>query len=254
MEQLKFTATDKALIIKDTLAPQKGNAFTDIQKARFLRECELYGLHPLRGQILPVLRWSNPANACVMAIQVSIDGYRALAVAAGEGEYEGQVGPFWCGKDGEWKDVWIPSKEEPLPHAAKVGVWRKGFREPAWGLAIWKAYGKTDNFWRNGPDHMLAKCAESLALRKAFPTLGGLITEEEMGSAAADTILGVEEPVEPEEGTGPLVAEWVSQIEDARTLEELAEVGERLKKADLHPDITSQLKGPFVARRDWLSA
>ena len=54
-------------------------------------------------------------------------------------------------------------------------------------IAFWDEYaqltkeGKPTAFWKNKSHIMLAKCAEALALRRAFPIeLSGLYTKEEM--------------------------------------------------------------------------
>ena len=168
-------------LMRRTLAP---NASED-DFGIFAQQVERTGLDPFARQIYAVGRWDSKKRKEVLAVQVSIDGFRLVAERTGK--YAGQQGPFWCGDDGKWTDVWL--KDEP-PAAARVAALRNDFAEPCWGVARFSSYaqktkeGNLTRFWKAMPDLMIAKVAEALALRRAFPQeLSGLYTSDEMDQA-----------------------------------------------------------------------
>lgn len=181
---MKVTGWDEEQVklVKEQIAPDA----TEGELMLFGMVCNRTGLDPFVKQIHAIHRWNSNANKKIMTIQVSIDGFRAIAQRTGK--YNSNK-TFWCGKDGVWKEVWLEDKE---PAAAMTIVTRTDASGEFVGVAKWSSYKpneKMDFIWRGKPDVMIGKCSEALALRKAFPAeLGGVYAPEEMISSPQEPI------------------------------------------------------------------
>lgn len=198
-----FTEAEVGLIARGIMRGASDDAVTT-----FLIQAQKAGLDPFARQIYAIRRGST------WSTQTSIDGFRTVAERSGQ--YAGQLGPWWCGSDGEWVDVWLG---DGPPAAARIGVMRKDFNEPLFAVARFEAYAQGGPMWKRMPDLMIAKVAESLALRRAFPQeLSGLYTSDEMEQAGGTR--PEPEVVEPE----PL-----PDVGDARTAEDMNRLLEQLR-------------------------
>ncbi len=180
-----FAWTDEQIdLVKKTVAKDA----TDDELKLFLYTAKRTGLDPLTRQIHFVKRKSyNKLTRSYtenMTIQTGIDGYRAIAERTGE----------LAGIDDAIFDGDSPTDAHPIK--ATVNVYRmvQGQRVAFTASARWDEYAALDKegnpsfMWKKMPYLMLAKCAESLALRKAFPNdLTGLYTNEEMAQADTKT-------------------------------------------------------------------
>ena len=149
---------------------------TDDELKLFLHVARVSGLDPFSKQIHAVKR------AGKMTLQVGIDGYRLIAHRTGR--CAGISLPeFTYKKDRNGKEL-------DQIDSASVTVKRivaGNFCEFS-ATAFWDEYAPKDSgfMWRDRPKGQLSKCAEALALRKAFPAeLSGLYTDDEMHSADA---------------------------------------------------------------------
>lgn len=167
---------EQVALLKRTVAKDT----TDDEFALFMLVARKHKLDPFTRQLHCVKRWSTDAGKKVMAIQIGIDGYRAMAARShkdfgsiGEPEYE-------YGTD------------KKIPILARIKLWKKGVEQPTVAVAFWAEIAPQDLnkpeawAWRKMPKHMLAKCAEAFALRKAYPDLADIYTDEEMMQAGDD--------------------------------------------------------------------
>lgn len=155
---------EKIELIKRTIAV----GASDDELQLFLYTCKRTGLDPLARQIYAIKRSGK------MTIQTGIDGYRLIADRtnrlAGISDY-----------------IFDATEEAKFPQKATVTVKKileGGFVADFTATARWGEYNAGSPIWQKMPFLMLGKCAEALALRKAFPAdLSGVYTAEEMAQA-----------------------------------------------------------------------
>lgn len=170
--RLEFTS-DELQTIKNTIC----RGVSDVEAQLFIATCQSVGLNPFLHQIWAIPRnvnvgtQQNPRWEKQMTIQTGIDGYRVirdrLVDAHGNALFDGMEGPQWSDDNGRsWSDWWDSPKP---PKLARVAIYRKGISRPFVAQARWDAYTQNNAMWKQMGAEQLAKCAEVLALRRAFP-------------------------------------------------------------------------------------
>tara|TARA_R110000787_G_scaffold56326_3_gene129546 strand:+ start:98 stop:919 length:822 start_codon:yes stop_codon:yes gene_type:complete len=174
MKDVDFTPGQIATI-KETVA----NGASDNELKLFLYQCSRTGLDPLSRQIHFIKRGGKAT------IQTGIDGFRAIAERTGK--YAGND-DYLFNNDMTMFDMLKAKMAHPITATSTVHKIVGGVKVSFAATAIWEAYcpqGGEGFMWKKMPYLMLGKCAEALALRKAFPNdLSGVYTDDEMQQAA----------------------------------------------------------------------
>jgi phage recombination protein Bet len=192
----------------------KGATKADL--AVFMHYCQKTGLDPFSRQIYGIMRRvkENGQWTDKFTIQIGIDGFRVIRDRVAERlgvtvEYEDTI---WYDADGGSHKVWL--WDEP-PAGCNVTVTKDGRRFP--GVIRFSSYaqrakdsGDLTGQWKTQPDHMIEKCAEAFALRRAFPNdLAGVYLEDEMPAQDGPAVIRsrgrvtVAEVIEQPDGEAP---------------------------------------------------
>jgi len=220
---LALWTPEQTQLISTTIAPGCSND----ELRLFAYACQRTGLDPFSKQIYAIKRGGK------MTIQAGIDGLRAIAERTGQ--LDGSE-TYWCGDDGIWADVWLNSKP---PAAAKTVLHRKGAAHPFVGVARFADYNAGQGLWSKMPAAMIAKCAEALALRKAFPAdMSGVYSTDEM-EQAVETVTVTAAPA----GDTKIFTAGKAAIAKADSIAKLTEVTGRMeaRKGDLSDDQYQEL-------------
>lgn len=171
-------STEQVEILRKTIF--KG--FSDDEMKFSLAVCKRTGLDPFVRQIHFTKRTSKTTKESTIVITTGIDGFRLTA----------ERSQAYAGSD----EPTFKQTDTKYPDTATVTVYKmvQGQRCPFTATARWIEFypgeDKDGFMWRKMPFVMLSKCAESQALRKAFPAeLSNIYSHEEMQQSSNDKTL-----------------------------------------------------------------
>jgi len=185
---LDFTSKDMIKTLKQTVAV----GTNDAEFAMFSEVCKASGLNPFLKQIWCIVTGKDSYRK--VQIMTGIDGF--YEIANRHPQYDGSEIilseeiieiPIKITKWENGSSTYVDHIVE-APVSATCKVYRKDRKMPTSITVYWKEYaqdlvsskGKL-MIWGRMPRVLLSKCAESTALRKAFPQqMSGIYTQEEM--------------------------------------------------------------------------
>lgn len=207
---------EKIDLLKNTIC--KGVTNEEFQI--FTYACQRTGLDPFMKQIHAVKRPDKRLGRDVMSIQTGIDGYRLIAERTKKYS-PGREYTYQYNDKGE-----LVSSTAYIKKMTPDGTWHEVSATAFYIEYVQTKYdGTPTQFWAKMKHNQLGKCAEALALRKAFPAdLSGIYTTEEMGQADMQMADNVEVISKKEERTQTIHPKPMSKgisNEQSKILEEI---------------------------------
>ena len=202
----------------------------------FLGQCHFVSRRDQDGGV----RWT---------VQVGIDGLRAIAERTGL--YAGQDEP----------EYEYDRRQQVI--CCKVRVYRRDISRPFVGIAHWDEYAqykgdRLTRMWAEKPLLMLAKCAEALGIRKAFPQdCGDLYTTDELPVAEVLEAKPTPAPAtkaKPSNAQSPALVHMLEAASSANSLDLLQALRRDLEEADLSQPEKAAARRAIKARYDALRA
>lgn len=157
-------------LVRDVTAPKS----TEEEFCLFLQVVNDTGLNPLTKEIWFYKMWDGIAGREMPVIHASIQGMRKAAEKIG-GYCPGKMTEYTYSPDG--------SLVSAIAHVKRKidGDWQEISFEANWDEFVkTDRNGKVTGKWLTMPKHMLGKCAEFNALKRAFPTLEALANSENL--------------------------------------------------------------------------
>lgn len=192
-EDTNFSPTNFNLKQIDILKNSICRGVSDEEFHIFLMACQKTQLDPFMKQIYAVKRKARKPDGSwgeTMTIQTGIDGYRLIA----ERTHCYAPGPeptYHYDSNGQLQSATAHIKKQTrdgtwhtVSASAYLDEYQQSFVDNKTGEK------KPTGLWANMARTMLAKCAESQALRKAFPSeMSGVYTKEEMTQADIESLI-----------------------------------------------------------------
>lgn len=208
----------------------------------FAEQKQLNPLHQF--YVIPYV--DNATGNVKITPQVGIDGLRMLAEMSGK--YVGMNGPWYCGPDAKWVDVWVD--EEKSPVACKCEILRSDHSVPTMSVARFKEFNSNNKMWKKLDVTMLTKVTMAQGFRRAFPSeLSGVYSPDEMDQREmpdrrddkADTIIVDPAPEAPVDTNGKKLT--AKQRKEAEAWERYTKFVDGLKDAQSKATMIKALEG-----------